>query len=60
MLRKNTNVLNAIPQRRHIYWKDAQTKIEVSSESARLNLILKISICGGDYAHIYPARAILS
>jgi hypothetical protein len=60
MLRKNTHVLQAIPQGRHLYWKDTQTKIQVSSESASFDFILKISIRGGDYAHIYSASAILS
>jgi len=47
-----------MPQGRHIYWKDAQTKIQIFSESAYLDLIFKISIRGSDYADIYSARAI--
>jgi hypothetical protein len=60
MLGKDTHVIQAVPQGRYLYWKDAQTKIQVSSESACLDLIFKIAIRGGDYAHIYSSRAILS
>ena len=59
MLRKNTDVLEAIPEGRHIYRKDAQAIVQISSESAGLDLIFKISIRGRDYANIYSARAIL-
>src|SRR4051794_11057115 len=59
-LRKNTNVFDSIPQGRHLDWKDTQAKIQISSESPCFNLVVKVSVGGGDNAHIYPAHAILS
>ena len=59
MLRKNTNILKTVPEGRHIDGKDTQTIVQISSESAGLDLIFKISIRGRDNANIYSARAIL-